>query len=112
MEKYLTPQNLRKGKQVYKQTCDLVTPVGMRKKREVPPHVYTLLHSPNVEVIELSMGYKTWPSIGCHYPFLLVGLNIDWDCLMRYGSLDQWEFPPFSVPNGSTFSTALAAVIA
>ena len=36
----------------------------------------------------------------------LVGLNIDWDCLVPHcimGSRDQWEFPPFSDFSGSPF---------
>ena len=42
----------------------------------------------------------------------LVGLNIDWDCLVPHcimGSHDQWEFPPFFRPQWESLCTALTA---
>ena len=42
----------------------------------------------------------------------LVGLNIDWDCLVPHyiiGSSDQWEFPPFFRPQWQSLCTALTA---
>ena len=62
------------------------------------------------------MGIHWWPVNSPHkwpvrrkmFPFddsscflWLVGLNIDWDCLMPHcimGSRDQWEMPPFFRP--------------
>ena len=55
------------------------------------------LHSPSLVAIGLSVGYETWPPIGWHHPFV-IGLNIDWDCLVPHcimGSCDQWEFSLF-----------------
>ena len=40
----------------------------------------------------------------------LVGLNIDWDCLVPHcimGSRDQWEFPLFGGPQWQSLCTAL-----
>ena len=44
----------------------------------------------------------------------LVGLNIDWDCLLPHcimGSYDPWEFPPFFRPRWQSLCTALTAGI-
>ena len=42
----------------------------------------------------------------------LLGLNIDWDCLVLHcimDSCDQWEFPPFDRPQWQSLCTALTA---
>ena len=44
--------------------------------------------------------------------FLLVGLNIGWDCLLSHwiwGSCDRWEFPPFCRGHWQSPCTALTA---
>ena len=70
-----------------------------------------LLHSPSLVAIGLSAGYEIWSSYQADIKLLwLVGLNIDWDCLVPnyiMGSRDQWEFPPFSDPRNSHFAQPL-----
>ena len=41
--------------------------------------------------------WNMMPSIGWHHPFVTVGLNKYWDCLISVlvGSHDRWEFLPF-----------------
>ena len=50
-----------------------------------------------------------------NHPMWLVGLNIDWDCLVPHcimGSSDQWEFPLFFRPQWQSLCTALTAATA
>ena len=70
-----------------------------------------LLHSPNLVAIGLPVAYETWSPIGWHHLYL-VGMNIDWDCLVPHcimGSPDQWEFLPFFRPKWQTRRTVLTA---
>ena len=65
-----------------------------------------LLQSPSLVVVELSVGYKTWPPNSWHHPSVISCLHLSWgmpqlQCLL--GSPDQWEFPTYS-PNGSLLS--------
>ena len=69
-----------------------------------------LLHSPNLVVIGLSVGYETWLPITLLW---MVGLNIHWDYLVPHcitGSCDRCGFPPFYRPQWESFCTALNAV--
>ena len=68
------------------------------------PHSnYRLLHSPSLVAIGLLVGYERWPPIG------LVGLNIDWDCLVPHcimGSRDKWEFLSLFRPHSQSLCIA------
>ena len=72
-----------------------------------------LLHSPSLVAIGLSKEYETWFPILAGITLLwLVGLNIDWDCLVPQciiGVCDQWEFPLFFRPQWQSLGTALTA---
>ena len=56
-----------------------------------------LLHSLSLVVLQLSVGYETWPPIGLHHPLWLAGLNIGWDCISHNG-LTSGNFHHFQRP--------------
>ena len=95
---------------------------NLPKKSHLQTHIYlfvdiswgsancpTLLHSPSLVAIGLTVGFDTWPPIGWHHP-----LVIDWfiyslvsSVALHYGSRDRWEFPPFLRPPRQSHCTAL-----
>ena len=74
--------------------------------------IVRLLHSPSPVTIGLSLSYETWPPICWHHLLWLVGINIDWDCLVSHGimgSTDWWKLLLFLMPQWQSLCTALTA---
>ena len=73
---------------------------------------HKLLHSLNLAVIGLSVGYETWPPIGWHHPIVIVwpkyklGLPSD---PLHYWLMWPGGFPPFFRPQWQSLCSALMA---
>ena len=72
-----------------------------------------LLHSPSLVAIRLTVSGLWWKHKLAGITLLwLVGLNVDWDCLVSHciiGSRDQWEFPLFFRRHWQSLCTAQTA---
>ena len=71
-------------------------------------HFLRLLHSPNLVVIGLSVGYDIGTQLASITLLWLAGLNINWDCFVSHyigGSRGRWEFRLFFRPPWQSICT-------